>query len=189
MNNMEKILAFNKQFVDSKQYESYRTSRYPNRKMVILTCMDTRLQELLTRAMNLQNGDAKVIRNAGAIVTQPFGNVMRSILVAVYELNAEEICVIGHYDCGMTGLNPEKLMQKMRQSGIDHETFDILKNSGIHLSAWLKGFDNIEESVKNSVSIIHRHPLLPKNLPVHGLIIHPETGKLDWIVNGYEQAK
>lgn len=184
---MERILAYNEQFVETKQYESYRTSRYPNRKMVILTCMDTRLQELLTRSMNLQNGDAKVIRNAGAIVTQPFGNVMRSILVAVYELNAEEICVIGHHDCGMTGLNPELLMEKMQRKQIRNETFEILKNAGIDLKSWLKGFDNVEESVKNSVKIIRQHPLLPQNLPVHGLIIHPETGKLDWIVNGYEQ--
>lgn len=187
MKNMEKILEFNKQFVETEQYESYRTSRYPDRKMVILTCMDTRLQELLTKSMNLQNGDAKVIRNAGAIVLQPFGNVMRSILVAVYELNAEEVCVIGHHDCGMTGLNSEKLMQKMQHNGIQNETFEILKNAGIDLSSWLKGFDNLEESVKNSVKIINQHPLLPKNLPVHGLLIHPETGKLDWIVNGYEQ--
>ena len=63
--------------------------RYPDKKMVILSCMDTRLIELLPKAMNLKNGDAKIVKNAGAIVTQPFGNVMRSILVALYKLKAE----------------------------------------------------------------------------------------------------
>lgn len=100
---LEEILAFNRSFVENGEYEQYRTSRFPDKKMVILTCMDTRLVELLPKAMNLKNGDAKIIKNAGAIVTQPFGNIMRSIIVAVYKLNAREVCVVGHHECGMTG--------------------------------------------------------------------------------------
>src|SRR5690554_5212780 len=105
MSNISEILNFNKTFVDNKDYEQYRTSRFPNKNMVILTCMDTRLTELLPKAMNLRNGDAKIIKNGGAIITSPFGNIMRSIIVAVYELNASEVCVVGHHQCGMTGLD------------------------------------------------------------------------------------
>src|SRR5690554_5390242 len=105
MSNISEILAFNKRFVEDKDYEQYRTSRYPNKKMVILTCMDTRLVELLPKAMNLRNGDAKIIKNAGAILTSPYGNIMRSIIVAVYALQALEVCVVGHHQCGMTGLD------------------------------------------------------------------------------------
>jgi carbonic anhydrase len=155
--------------------------------MVILSCMDTRLADLLQRAMNLRNGDAKIIRNAGAIVTQPFGNIMRSIIVAIYELNAEEVMVVGHHDCGMTGLNAERIMDKMRARGIREDVLTTLKHSGIHLSRWLIGFDNVRESVENSVGIIRNHPLIPPEIPAHGLIIHPETGKLDVVVDGYAQ--
>lgn len=180
------ILSFNEQFVANGMYEKYRTSRYPDKKLVILSCMDTRLTELLPRAMNVRNGDAKIIKNAGAIVTQPFGNIMRSIIVAVYELNADEIMVVGHYDCGMTGLNAERVKENMRLRGIPAETMSVLEHSGIHLSRWLRGFDSVRESVENSVSIIRNHPLLPADVPVHGLIIHPETGKLDLVVDGYK---
>jgi carbonic anhydrase len=150
--------------------------------------MDTRLTELLPKAMNIHNGDVKTIKNAGAIVTQPFGNIMRSILVAIYELEADEIMVIGHYDCGMTGINPESTVGKMIDRGVSDNTISTLKNSGLDLMRWLRGFDSVHSSVENSVNIIRNHPLLPPGTPVHGLIINPETGKLDLVTEGYEIA-
>lgn len=69
--------------------------------------MDTRLVELLPHALNLRNGDVKIVKNAGALVSHPFGSIMRSILVAVYELQADEVCVIGHHDCGAGKLQAE----------------------------------------------------------------------------------
>jgi carbonic anhydrase len=186
MSNIAKILAFNKSFVENKEFETYRTTRYPDKRMVILTCMDTRLVELLPKAMNLKNGDAKIIKNAGAIVTQPFGNIMRSIIVAIYELDANEVIVVGHHECGMTGLDSNKVIAKMTQNGIPDNIINTLKHSGINLSRWLTGFDSVTEGVKNSVDIIVNHPLIPANIPVHGLIIHPVTGKLEVIVDGYK---
>lgn len=185
MNRIQEILEHNKAFVENKDYEVFLTSRYPDKRMVILTCMDTRLVELLPKAMNLRNGDAKIIKNAGAIVTQPFGNIMRSIIVALYELEAQEVLVVGHHQCGMTGLHSESLMAKMRAQGIPEDTMDTLKHSGIHLERWLKGFDSVEEGVKTSVEIITNHPLLPPNVPVHGLIIDPTTGSIELAVDGY----
>ena len=61
-NNLKEIVEFNKDFVESKEYEKYRTTKYPEKSMVILSCMDTRLTELLPKAMNLKNGDAKIIK-------------------------------------------------------------------------------------------------------------------------------
>ncbi|SEM82564.1 carbonic anhydrase [Paenibacillus sp. OV219] len=188
MNNIKEIMEYNEQFVENREYEKYITSRFPEKKMVIVTCMDTRLIELLPKALNLKNGDAKIIKNAGAIVTQPFGNIMRSILIAVYELGAEEVVVIGHHGCGMTGLNPDVVIQHMYEGGVTDETIRTLTNSGMHLERWLTGFDNVQDSVERSVGIIKNHPLLPVNTPIHGLIIDPETGKLDLIVDGYEAA-
>lgn len=179
MSNLEEILAFNTEFVRAGQYEPFLTDRYPDKRMVILTCMDTRLIELLPRAMNLRNGDAKIIKNAGAIVSHPFGSVMRSILVAVYGLKAEEVLVVGHHDCGMTGLSSEALLTQAKAAGVPQSTFDTLNQAGINLNQWLTGFDSVSESVTKSVAMIRNHPLLPKKLSVRGLVIHPETGKLD----------
>ncbi|GMK41514.1 carbonic anhydrase [Paenibacillus sp. CCS19] len=188
MTQLQEIIAFNEKFVEEKQYEPYMTSKFPNKKMVVVTCMDTRLTELLPKALNIHNGDVKTIKNAGAIITQPFGNIMRSVLVALYELGASEVMVIGHHDCGMTGINPESTVGKMVDRGVADNTITTLKNSGLDLMRWLRGFDNVHSSVENSVNIIRNHPLLPPGTPVHGLIIDPETGKLDLVTAGYEIA-
>lgn len=187
MTILDEILQYNEEFVREKKYEQYRTNKYPNKRMVILTCMDTRLMELLPRALNVANGDAKIIKNAGAMVSHPYGSIMRSLLVAVYQLQADEILVVGHHDCGMSGLKADVLIESMKERGIREEIIDFLDYSDIRVSEWLQGFDSVEESVTHSVEMIKKHPLLPKDVPVHGLIIHPETGKLDLVINGYEE--
>ena len=105
MTILSEILSFNEGFVAEKEYEQYSTTKFPNKRIVILTCMDTRLTELLPKAMNLRNGDAKVIKSAGAVVTHPFGGIMRSILISIYELKADEVYIIGHHDCGMSSID------------------------------------------------------------------------------------
>ncbi|MYL35015.1 carbonic anhydrase [Pontibacillus yanchengensis] len=178
MSVIDSMLEYNKKFVENKEYEKYITTKFPDKKIVILTCMDTRLLELLPRAMNLGNGDAKIIKNAGAIISHPFGSIMRSIIVALYELQADEVAVIGHYGCGMTGLKSEPIIDKALESGMDRSSLEALEYAGVDVEQWLKGFDDVEESVQNSVDLIRKHPFLPKNTPVHGLVISPETGEL-----------
>ncbi|MBL0385217.1 carbonic anhydrase [Tumebacillus sp. ITR2] len=187
MTILQDILTYNQEFVDNKEYEKYQTDKFPNKKLVILSCMDTRLTEMLPRALNLRNGDAKIIKNAGGILTSPFGGIMRSIIVALYELGAQEVCVIGHHGCGMASINPSQTIEKMKSRGVDEKTFDVLDYSGLDLEKWLHGFANVEESVRGSVEVVRNHPLLPKNTPVHGLVIDPETGKLDLVVDGYAE--
>lgn len=181
---LKEILDYNQKFVENREYEKYETTKFPKKRMVVLTCMDTRLLELLPKAMNVSNGDVKLVKNAGALVSHPFGSVMRSILIAVYELQAEEVMVVAHYDCGMSGLKAEPVIENMKKRGITEETIDTLTYSGIDIKKWLHGFDNVSESVEHSVSIIKNHPLMPKGVPVHGLVIDPKTGKLDLIVDG-----
>jgi carbonic anhydrase len=181
---LNELLDYNKKFVENHEYEKYETTKFPNKRLVILTCMDTRLLELLPKALNLGNGDAKIIKDAGGLVSHPFGSVMRSILVAVYQLQAQEVLVIAHYDCGMSGLKAEPVIESMKQRGISEETIDTLIYSGINIKKWLHGFDNVTQSVEHSVGIIKNHPLMPNGVPVHGLVIDPKTGKLDLIVDG-----
>jgi carbonic anhydrase len=183
------ILSHNDAFVASREYEQYRTDRFPDKKLVIVTCMDTRLTELLPRAMNVRNGDVKLIKNAGAIVSHPFGSVMRSILVAVYELGAAEVAIVGHHGCGMTGLSCGRILDKAKASGIPADLIDTLAHAGVDLQKWLTGFERVEDGVRQSVDLVRNHPLLPKSIPVHGLIICPETGKLDLLEQGYDAAK
>jgi carbonic anhydrase len=185
MSKLQEILEFNHSFVENKEYDKYITSKQPNRKIVILSCMDTRLTELLPKAMNLKNGDVKLIKNAGASIMHPFGSIIRSIVVAVYEFKADEILVVGHHDCGMSNLNADKTIEKAIERGISPEVITTLTNAGIDIKKWLHGFDSVEESVKESVDLIKNHPLIPKDITVHGLIIDPETGKLDVVVEGY----
>jgi carbonic anhydrase len=187
MTILSEILEHNESFVASREYEAFRTDQFPTRRLVILTCMDTRLIELLPRAMGVRNGDVKMIKNAGAIVSHPFGSVMRSILLAVYELGALEVAVIGHHDCGMTGLSCSKVLEKVRKRVADPNVIETLGHAGIDLATWLVGFDRVEDGVRKSVEMIRHHPLLPSDVPVHGLIMHPETGKLDMLVDGYGQ--
>ncbi|MGG3640850.1 beta-class carbonic anhydrase [Bacillus gobiensis] len=188
MSIISSILEYNKAFVNENRYAEFQTTKYPDKKLVILSCMDTRLLELLPKALGLKNGDAKIIKNAGAVVSHPFGSIMRSILVAVYELRAEEVCVIGHHGCGMTGLESSSILEKAKKRGIDEDRIDTLVNAGVDLSKWLTGFPCVEESVKNSVHMIKNHPLLPENVAVHGVVICPETGKLDLVADGYKQV-
>lgn len=179
------ILARNSDFVANREYEPFRTDRFPDKKLVVLTCMDTRLVELLPRAMDLHNGDIKLLKNAGAIVSHPFGSVMRSILVAVYELGAEEVAVVGHHGCGMTGLSCGRILEKARERGVPESVFQTLDHAGVDLRRWLTGFDSPEAGVRASVETVRNHPLLPRGLAVHGMMMDPETGKLDLLIDGY----
>ncbi|WP_138753897.1 beta-class carbonic anhydrase [Paenibacillus sinopodophylli] len=185
MSSVSRIMEFNKQFVEEKQYEAYLTDKFPDKKVAVLTCMDTRLVELLPKALNFKNGDAKFIKNAGAILTQPFGSAMRSILVAVYELGAREVLVIGHHGCGMTNLDAQGMVSKFIEHGIDPLALETLENSGIRMEKFLRGFENPQDGVISSVKLIRKHPLFPKDIPVHGLIIDPETGALEVLVEDY----
>ena len=187
MSIVPSILEFNQRFVEEKQYEAYLTDKFPDKQVAVLTCMDTRLVELLPKALGFKNGDAKFIKNAGAILTQPFGSAMRSILVAIYELGAREVFVIGHHGCGMTKLNTKGMVEKFAQHGIDPLAIETLENAGIRMDRFLRGFDSAEEGVMNSVRLIRRHPLMPKAIPVHGFIIDPETGALEVLAQDYRE--
>ena len=175
---IKEILEFNENFVQNKEYEPYITSKYPDKKLAILTCMDTRLTVLLPAALGLKNGDAKIIKNAGGVVNHPYGSVMRSLLVGILELGVEEIMVIGHTDCGVQGMDGQKMLKKLAERGVDQKHIDIVRHAGIDLEKWLGGFDSVETSVKETVDILKNHPLMPEDVKIYGFIIDSVTGKL-----------
>ena len=97
---VKKMLDYNRAFVEHGLYEKFTTSKYPERKFAFLACMDSRMTEVLPAALGLKNGDVKLIKNAGGRVMHPYGSVIFSLLVAVYELGVDTVVVIGHDDCG-----------------------------------------------------------------------------------------
>ena len=175
---IDEILQYNKAFVENKGYEKYITSKYPNKKIAIVTCMDTRLTELLPAALGLKNGDAKIIKNAGGIISHPFGSVMRSLLIGIYELEVQEILVIGHTDCGAMGTDSKKMIEKMKYHGINQQSIDMITYYGIDFDSWLSGFKDLDISVKRTVELVRKHPLIPEEIKVYGLIIDSVTGEL-----------
>ncbi|MBS4959897.1 MAG: carbonic anhydrase [Clostridiales bacterium] len=175
---LKDMLEFNKNFVKEKKYEQYITSKYPDKKIAILTCMDTRLTELLPAALGIKNGDVKIIKNAGGMINQPFGSAIRSLLIAIFELGVTEIMVIGHTDCGVQHINSEKMIQMMKDRGISEDHIHMMRYCGIDFEKWLAGFDSVETSVKESVDIIKNHPLIPTDVKIHGFIMDSVTGAL-----------
>lgn len=175
---IQEILEYNRQFVDNKGYVPYQTTKYPDKKIAIVSCMDTRLTKLLPAALGLRNGDVKIIKNAGGVITNPFDSTMRSLLVSVYELGVEEIMIIGHTDCGVQGMDGEEMLHLMRQRGIDDEHISLMKHCGIDLEQWLHGFDDVQQAILETVDLVRNHPLMPHDVTVRGYIMDSVTGLL-----------
>lgn len=175
MTNIDKVIAFNREFVAAKSYEAHLTDKYPNKKLAVFSCMDTRLSVLLQEALGLKNGDAKIIKNAGALIPSPWDSAMRSLIVAVYELGVTEIMVVAHTTCGACHMSFAHFREEMTKRGIPEEE---LNRTDIDLNDWLEGFHDPERSVLNTVAAIINHPLMPRDITVRGFIIDSATGEL-----------
>ena len=153
---IDELVSYNREFVKNKGYEKYITNKYPDKKIAIVSCMDTRLTELLPASLGIKNGDVKIIKNAGAIISHPFGSVIRSLMVAIYELGVVEVMIIGHTDCGAKHMNSSEMIEKMKERGIETS----------------------EASVHETVEQIRNHPLIPSDITVRGFVIDSVTGEL-----------
>lgn len=180
MTLLDSILTANKKFTRPGAFPPLPKS--PKKQFAIFTCMDTRLVDFLEPAMGIKRGDAKVIKNAGNTVIDSNGGVIRSLVAAVFLLGVEEVFVIGHRDCGMADVDPTDLRDRMIRRGIDPQSIDSLVPG---LSQWLGAFSCPEENVENVVSMIRNSPLIPDDVPIHGLLFCPDNGNLVEISRGY----
>ena len=176
---IDELLKYNEKFVESGEYKNFQTSKYPDKKIAILTCMDTRLVELIPAALGIKNGDVKMIKNAGGMVTNPFGSVVRSLLIGIVELGVEEVMVIGHTDCGVAGINAKMMIEHLLKRGVSQDHIDMMRYCGVDFEKWLSGFDTVESSVAETVDILKNHPLMPKDVAIRGFVIDTQTGKLN----------
>lgn len=175
---IDQILSYNREFVARKGYEEFITSKYPDKKIAIVTCMDTRLVALLPAALGIKNGDVKIIKNAGGTITNPFDSTVRSLLVAIYELGVNEVMIIGHTGCGVQGMDAGEMLHLMRERGISEEHINLMMHCGIDLKKWLHGFDDTEQAVRDTVDLVSNHPLVPSDVVVRGYIMDSTTGEL-----------
>lgn len=178
----DKMLNYNKVFVENEMYKGYTTSKYPDKKTLIVSCMDSRLTELLPAAMGIRNGEVKMVKNAGGLITSRYGSVMRSIIVGIYSFDIEEIFVIGHTDCGMHHFDSKVLEQEFERYGISEANLQEIAEDGVDVFNWIKGFSNINQNIESSVNIIKQHPLVPAHVKVNGFIIDSNTGELKEIM-------
>jgi carbonic anhydrase len=160
MSVIDEVLSANE--IYSRRHELRRLSPRPERKLAVLTCMDTRLS---IRTLGLKTGDAHIIRNAGGIVTD---DALRSLVVSHYLLGTEEIMVINHTDCG--------LMQTT-----EHDLRTTIQNragTAAVAPAFFYAFQNIEENVRHQLQKLHSHPWIPKTVAVRGFVYDVASGRL-----------
>lgn len=193
MNTLAKLLTANQDFVKSLGGQDLQNascsasiSKYPNRHLAVFTCMDTRLVDFLEPAMGIKRGEVKIIKNAGNSITGPFASTIRSLIMAVFELGVREIIVIGHLDCGMAACTADELTEKMLERGISADAIKMVEGE---LKAWVDQFHDPIENVKTTVYQIRTNPLIPKDVPVHGLIFNPDNGVIEVVEDGYRVSE
>ena len=74
------------------------------------------------------------------------------------------------------------MIEKMKARGIQERNIDMIKYYGIDFEQWLGGFTDLEQSIKKSVEMIRRHPLVQEEIQIHGLIIDSVTGELTRVI-------
>lgn len=185
MTLLDEILKANKAYVADiiKKYgeAGMLANKTPQRHIAILTCMDTRLVDLLERTMGIDRGDANVIRVAGNCITDVFSDVVRSLIVSIYELGAKEIFIVGHEDCGMEKTCPDELSKRMIERGVSAEAIMMIR---CEMERWANHFCHSEENVVKAVAQLRHNPLIPADVKIHGLMLNPYTSQLTVVVDG-----
>src|SRR3984885_6804628 len=160
MSIIDEVIAANQ--IYSRTHELRKLTPRPERKLAVLTCMDTRLS---IRTLGLKVGDAHIIRNAGGIVTD---DALRSLVVSHYLLGTQEIMIINHTDCGLMLTTEQDLRAKVESKA----------GTTAVAPASFYTFQNVEENVRHQLQNLHAHPWIPKDIAVRGFVYDVATGLL-----------
>jgi carbonic anhydrase len=117
--------------------------------------------------LGLQPGDAKILRNAGARVTD---DVLRTLVLAVYLLDVNRVMVVAHTDCRMTKVTDEQVHEEMLSRGVDTRSLEF------------RTVADQRAELAHDVQKIRSSPYLPKDLSVAGCIYDVTTGLIDVVV-------
>lgn len=137
----------------------------PRLGLAVLTCIDSRIDPL--RALGLVPGDAKILRNAGARVTD---DVERTLAAATAVLGVTRIAVVAHTDC------------KMAAAGQDDVAAAVAKAAGVTLEEagcvdYLTVADQ-SEALRRDVGRLRACTLLPSEIPIAGFVLDLTSGLL-----------
>ena len=181
MRLFEAILEANNRAVAGDADAGVRPADFANELPVAaLTCIDVRLNRLLPSVLGLPEDQFIWLRNAGNIITGPLSSTLRSLSLACAVKGAEEICIIGHTDCQVCKTTTMQLLERLKNLGIERHVLPDNVNEYFGL------FSSERQNVIKACDIVRRSPLIGAKIPVHGLVVDIETGKLEWIVNGYQ---
>ncbi len=164
----------------------------PARRFAILTCMDARLDP--AKYAGLSEGDAHVIRNAGGRATD---DAIRSLVISHKLLGTNEWFVIHHTNCGMElftdALMGDLLAESLATASLaaDMSWRNTDKSGGSPLGRYVcwHTIRDQAESVRDDVIRIRSHPLVPKDIPLHGFIYDVKTGRLNEVAKATAGAK
>ncbi|MBI4324336.1 MAG: carbonic anhydrase [Chloroflexi bacterium] len=145
-----------------------------------LTCIDVRLNPLLPGALGLAEEDFIWLRNAGNIIFDPMSSMMRTLALACVIKGGREIAIIGHTDCRVRQTSMVELTDRFRALGIERSRLPENLNEFFGL------FASERQNVIRGVDFVRQSPLIGPKMPVHGLLLDLQSGKLEWIVNGYQ---
>ncbi|CUM67369.1 uncharacterized protein PRCAT00005062001 [Priceomyces carsonii] len=133
----------------------------PSREVAVVVCMDARIDP--AKALNLEEGQAHVIRNAGGRAS----DALRSVIISQRLLGTRELVVIHHTDCGMLTFTDDQLRQKLK------EETGLLVDDIAFLS-----FSDLKQSVREDVEYFQKNPLV-LDVPVTGFIYDVHSGKIE----------
>ena len=155
------VLTSNASFVSDFQYsELTGTAR---KGLAIITCMDSRISPLA--AVGMQAGDAKILRNAGARVTD---DVLRTLVLASYLLGVVRVLVMPHTDCRMATTDEASIHKTIKdQFGVDTSSLEF------------RAVSNQREALAEDVARIRAYSLLQKGVSVAGAIYNVSTGQIE----------
>ncbi len=148
--------------------------------VIALTCVDPRLNALFPNVLALPAEEFIWLRNAGNIITGPLSSTLRSLALACAVKGGKEIAIIGHTDCQICKTTTMQLLDKLKALGVER---NLLPEN---LNEFFGMFGSERQNVIKACDIVRHSPLIGPKIPVHGFLVDIETGKLEWIVNGYE---
>jgi carbonic anhydrase len=148
--------------------------------IIALTCIDPRLNALFPNVLGIPADQFIWLRNAGNIITGPLSSTMRSLALACAVKDGREIAIIGHTDCHVSRTTTMQLLDKLQRLGVDRHRLPE------NLNEFFGMFATERQNVIKATGFVRESPLIGPKIPVHGLLVDIHTGKLEWVVNGYE---
>ena len=148
--------------------------------VIALTCIDPRLNAFFPNVLALPAEQFIWLRNAGNIIFDPMSSMTRTLALACAVKGGREIAIIGHTDCQVRKTTAAQLLDKFKELGVERQLLPDNLNEFFGL------FSSERQNVIKGCDIVRHSPLIGPKIPVHGLLLDIETGKLDWLVNGYE---